>query len=260
MSFEKPENFLKENKEKETMEKEKEFRKFLNEQISLPKEKWSESFKLLVLEKYEQLQKAIPERTPEEEQKINFERYLKSLDLKEDDLKDKKILDLGCGKGEFVKECLKRNISQKIYGLDLQIKPEELSEEEKKYFFQSDFQKELPINNLDLIVSLGAIEAPMNEFDKRDPEVIIGSALKSLKEGGEMRIFPLRKTHPNSNLEGIKAAQKKWQEILEKLTVKEKIKYEIQPIDIKVSGKNKDVWLEQVLIIKKPNNEESSEN
>ena len=40
-------------------------------------------------------------------------------------------------------------------------------------------------------------------------------------------------------------------EILKELSVKEKVEWELNPIDIKVAGKNKDVWLEEVLIIKK---------
>jgi SAM-dependent methyltransferase len=186
----------------------------------------------------------------EEEQNINFERYLKSLDISKEGLKDKRILDLGCGDGEFVKECLDENISKEIYGLDLQINPEKLEERHKKHFLKGDFQKELPIKDLDLIISLGAVKAPFHELDMNNPKTTIDSALKALKENGEIRIFPLRKTHPNNDLKGVEFSEKKWKEILEKI-VAENIEYKICPIDIKVAGKNKDVWLEQVLIIKK---------
>lgn len=248
MIFGKPENYL---KGKSKIENRWEFREFLNEQISLPKEKWDEEFKVYIEKKYCELQKEIPERTIEEEQDITFKRYLKSLDINEKDLKDKRILDLGCGEGEFVKECLDRNISKEIYGLDLQINPENFEEKYRKHLLKGDFQKELPIKDLDFIFFLGVVDAQFNESDMRNPKRAIDLALKALKESGEIRIFPLRKTYPNSNLKGVEFSEKKWKELLEKLVVKKDIKYKICPIDINVAGKNKDVWLEQVLIIKK---------
>lgn len=233
------------------LEKIEGFRKFLDQQISLPPEKWNEKFKEYVEEKYQESQEEIPERTIEEEKNITFERYLKNLDISKEDLKDKRILDLGCGDGEFVKECLDRNISKEIYGLDSQINPEDFEEKYRKYFLKGDFQKELPMKNLDLIISLAAVEAPFDKLNINSPKTTIDLALKALKENGEIRIFPLRKTHLRSNLKGVEFSEKKWKEILKKLAAEKNIEYKICPIDIKAAGKNKDVWLEQVLIIKK---------
>jgi len=248
MTFEKPENYLRGKDETKNRE---EFRKFLNEQISLPQEKWDEKFKLYAQKKYQELQEEVPERTMEEEQNINFERYLKSFDISKEDLKNKRILDLGCGEGEFVKECLDENISKEVYGLDLQINPEDFEGRYRKYFLKGNFQKELPIENLDLIISLGAVKAPFHELDMNNPKTTIDLALKALKENGEIRIFPLRKTHPNNDLKGVEFSEKKWKETLKELVAENNIEYKICPIDIKVAGKNKDVWLEEVLIIKK---------
>lgn len=116
---------------------------------------------------------------------------------------------------------------------------------------RGDFQKELLIKNLDIIISLGAINAPFDESNIRNPKRTIDLALKALKENGEIRIFPLRKAHYNSDFKGIEFSEKKWKETLGELVVERNIEYKICPIDIRVAGKNKDVWLEELLIIKK---------
>jgi len=247
--FEKPSSFStgeeKIDREKESDRVEESFREFLAEQISLPEKSWSQEFKDYVGKKYQEGKEPIPERSPEKEQHLTFERYLKGLDLKEEDLKNKRILDLGCGeKGEFVRECLKRRLTAEAFGLDLKVRP-------KERFIQGDFEKKIPLGNLDYIISFGGIEAPASVEDVCDPKKTLENALNSLKQDGEIRIYPLRKAPPESELKGIEFSRKKWQEILEGLSLKGKIEYELRPIDIRVSGKKPDVWLEEILIIKK---------
>ena len=110
---EKFEPIIEKEKEERTEENKPAFKKFLTEQISLPSEEWSEDFKKYVDEKYEKGKREILDRSPEKQRKHDFERYLKGLDLNIEDLKDKKILDLGCGEeGSFVKECLNKKITK----------------------------------------------------------------------------------------------------------------------------------------------------
>lgn len=240
--------------EKPKQEKQSEkFREFLAEQISLPEREWSEEFKNYVKKKYKEQTAEYPERSSEEERRLIFERYLKGLGLNPEDLKGKRILDLGCGEeGEFVKDCLDRELAE-VYGLDLNIKPETIEEKYRNHFFEGSFEEEFPLKNLDLVVSVGAVEAPSNEdeLDKIDPRKTLNSALKSIKENGEIRIYAIRKAPPESELKGVEFSRKKWLEILDDLSSQGLVGYELRPIDIKAGGKKPDVWLEEVLILKK---------
>jgi len=228
-----------------------EFRQFLAEQILLPEEKWDEKFKQYIEQKQKILLEEIPKRDPEEEQEWNFKRYIKSLDLKKEDLVNRKILDLGCGEGEFVKFCLGQGISTEVYGLDIGLEPEEINLGFRKYFLKGNFEEKLPINQLDYIISVAAIDVPCSQDIEKDLRKILILALMAIKQNGEIRIFPIRKTGIKSKLRAIEFSYKKWMEILEQLSVKKLIDYEFKPIDIKVAGSKPDVWLEQVLIIKR---------
>ncbi len=214
----------------------------------LPKEKWSGEFKKYIEKK---IGESIPEKreqTREEMQKNTFKRYLKGLDMKKDDLQDKKILDVGCGEeGEFVKECLESEITNDIHGLDFAVNPGKFGKY-SQHFLKGMMQKKIPIKNVDYAVSVGALSLfnTKEEIEKTLPKVI-----NTLKNGGELRIWPIRKAPPEKGLEGIKEARKNWLEVLSNLSSKGKIDYELRPTDIRVAGDNKDVWLEEVLIIKK---------
>jgi len=229
-----------------------EFGRFLDEQIVLPEKEWDEKFKQYIQQKQTDLLREIPKRDPEEEQEWDFQRYLKSLDLKKEDLVNKKILDLGCGEGEFVKFCLGQGISQEVYGLDIELDPKDINPGFKQYFLRGDFEKELPIKELDYIISVAAIDAPCSQEIERDLRKILILTLMAIKHNGEIRIFPIRKAEIKTGLREIEFSYKKWMELLEQLSVKKLIDYELKPIDIGVAGNKPDVWLEQVLIIKRP--------
>ncbi|MCX6738268.1 MAG: class I SAM-dependent methyltransferase [Candidatus Parcubacteria bacterium] len=227
------------------------FRQFIKEQISLPEEKWNEDFKNYIQKKYRELEAEILEISPEQELEKNFQRYLESLDIKKEDLMSKRILDLGCGEGEFVKYCLGEGISREVYGLDVSIKPEEINPGYRQFFLKGDFEKGIPLKNFDYIFSVGSVEAPYSEDIDRDLRKTLILALSSLNHDGEIRIFPIRKAPPVSGLAGIDFSYKKWTELLNDLKTKNWIDYELKPIDIRAAGNKPDVWLEQVLIINK---------
>lgn len=239
--------------EEDTKTIELEFGQFLAKQIALPREKWNEKFRQYIEQKRGDSSEEIPKYNPEEEQEWNFQRYLKSLDLKKDDLINRKILDLGCGEGEFIKFCLGQGISTDVYGLDIQLEKEEINIGFRKYFLKGNFEEELPIKELDYIISVSAVDAPHSEEVEKDLRKILVLALMAIKHNGEIRIFPIRKPGIGSGLRAIEFSYKKWMEILEQLSAKSLINYELKPIDIRVAGNKPDVWLEQVLIIKKKN-------
>ncbi|MFQ5662160.1 MAG: hypothetical protein ACE5F2_02835 [Candidatus Paceibacteria bacterium] len=49
-------------------------------------------------------------------------------------------------------------------------------------------------------------------------------------------------------------SRKKWDKILDDISSKENIEYEFKPIDIRASKHHEDIWLEEVLVIKKLKN------
>jgi hypothetical protein len=248
MKFEAPQA---NNLNKQEAEKANDFKKFLLDQISLPNEKWSKEFVDYIEEKRNEASKEeSSEHLPDSE--LTYNRYLKGLELDEGDLKNKRILDLGCGEeGEFVKECIDKDLTGEIYGLDLEVNPDTFDENLKEHFFKKKFEDEFPVKNLDYVISVGALESPLDESDERKPTEILKYALEGLNDKGEIRIYPIRVAPPESGLEGIEYSRKKWDEIMNELASTENIKYKFKPIDIHVSANNEDVWLEEVLIIKK---------
>jgi SAM-dependent methyltransferase len=230
--------------------KSQEFRDWIKEQALLPAEKWNEDFRNYVELKYEESLEKEEDESREEIMQKTWERYLNGLDFSEKDLKDKRIIDLGCGEGEFVRECLSRGISQEVYGLDLKTEEEVKDLEEQGHFFTGDFEKELPLKNLDYILSVGAVSLGIDKETAKGKEQTLRHALDAINKDGQIRIFPINKVGEHSQLEGIKDSEKVLKDILEKIKKDYDIEYELRPIDIRVSGIDKDVWLEQVLIIK----------
>lgn len=246
--------FKKPKKEKLEIAKDLVLREFLEREISLTEEKWSERFRNYVKEKYQERLAKVPERSQMEQRRRSFLRYLKGLDLSVEDIKGKRILDLGCGEGEFVKECFDKGISDQVYGLDIELDLKEMEYRYRAHFIDGDFEQKFPMASLDLVVSVGAVEAPSEGKITRNPLKTLKLALDALKPSGEIRIYPMRKAPPGSELPGIEQSQKEWSDILENLSLQQIIDYELRPIDIVVAGKKPDVWLEQVLIIKKKTN------
>ena len=238
----------------------KSFKNFLLEQISSSKDKWSDEFKKYVEEKREEA-KAFendesPELSFEENQTKVFDNYLRDLNIEDDPeyFKDKDVIDLGCGEGEFVLECLKKGEVKSIYGLDLDIKKELSSGDFKDNFIEADFTKKLPFESADCIISNGGISAlTFDENGEEDSEKALRNSLEILTENGEMRITPIHKySHSEIELAGLDSSIDKLAKVLEKLSQENLIDFKFEPIDIQVSGKDyKDVWLWETLIIEK---------
>ncbi|MDD5738821.1 MAG: class I SAM-dependent methyltransferase [Candidatus Pacebacteria bacterium] len=230
------------------MEYNLEVKEFLAKQIELPQEKWDSRFRRYIEESYmpndaEDLISGINEKS--------FIRYLRMLDIKKDYLNNKIILDLGCGEeAEFVKYCLDNNIGKEIYGLDVLVKPKEVEERYRGHILKGNYSKKLPLEEVDLIISVGAV-FPTHKIKKP-----IINAIKALKIGGEIRIAPIWHTFPGSKNIGIIESREKLEDILIKLEKKYHIKWQMEPVEIRVpesfkEGSYDDIWLNEVLIIKK---------
>jgi SAM-dependent methyltransferase len=243
--------FRKKKKEHRFVKKTPAFRKFLVRQISFSQKQWDADFKEYVKEKYRERETDISENSPKEQRKMTFLRYLKGLDLSTEELKEKKILDLGCGEGEFVKECLDRGISKQVYGLDIELNPDMIGSRYMSYFISGDFEKKLPLKELDLVISMAGVEASSDDTMQRNLVKTLRWMLEAIKLKGEIRIFPIRKAPPGSELLGIEYSRKEWLKSLEEFSLSGLIDFKLRPIDIVAAGKKPDVWLEEVLIIRK---------
>src|SRR3989344_6916680 len=153
---------------------------FLEGQFRLSKEQWDEQFRVLVQQKSEENQQMIKEaeeslgkefeespqetspKSPEALRQETFERYVRGLGLSEEDLKGKRILDLGCHEGEFVEQLIKENITPEAYGLEAN-EEVAIKEDLEDHILRGNFAKELPKENLDYVVSLGAVSNYISE-------------------------------------------------------------------------------------------------
>src|SRR3989344_5873106 len=228
--------------------------RFLQDQFNLPKEQWDEKFRQMIQEKAEENQRAIEETERElagEVLETSQEKIKESPEVIRERTFERYTNGLGLDGGEFIEHLIKENVTQEAYGLDANPDKLPIKEDLKNHIFEGNFQKELPIKNLDYVVSLGTVSnAIWGGEEVQDIEGIIKNSLAALKEGGEMRIYPIQEATENSDLEGTKESHKKWIHLLEKISKTEGVEYSINPRTVKVVGKNNDIILESVLVIK----------
>ncbi len=223
----------------------------LEREVALPKSQWSREFRDLI-ELRTKEKDALESEKFESEQIATYNRYLKGLQFSEDDLRDRSILDLGTGDGEFVRECLDREISYSVYGIDSELDESKLEGKYKLHLFGGDFQEKLPVRDLDYVISVGAVSNGIwGGEEVVDVEKVLRNSLDALKEDGEIRIYPIQESARETPLSGLEESQKRWGEILEKLSEETGVGISLHPVDIKVTGNENDIILEKVLIIKK---------
>ncbi len=229
---------------------------FLAEQARLPREEWDERFRILVAKKSEENQKVIAEGVeegPESPEERVFRRYCDGLGLDEESLHGKRIVDFGCGEeGEFVKYCIEHGITTEVYGVDAQVDESLVEEKFKKHLVKGYFEDEAPVRDADYVISVGAVS---NEIwggeTQGDIEKILARAVDALKDGGEIRMYPIQEAARATPLEGLAASRERWKEILDAFAADHGVEYRLEPRDIKVAGNDNDIILESVLVMKR---------
>jgi len=248
---------------------------FLQQQIRLSENKWSPEFRKLIEEKtQEAIQKNHKFRKLIASQKEDvhidpftaedsYKEYKNDLGLNENDLKGKRILDLGFGAGGFVKYLLLKKITSEAYGVD--IDASEIFGEDvfKDHFFQGDFQEKLPVQNLDYIVSRQAIghEWQYEDGHKFSSVSLLENSLAALKIGGEIKI-PFGEefafSTPNAQVdEWNMESKRRWDESLIEICNTHNISYKIEPTGIVVylslddDKSDKSITLKKILIVRK---------
>lgn len=241
---------------------------FLEEQINFSPEKWDLRFKKLIKKLKEENQKRLERdrkiargEPVEEEKPMSLKElskaYLSYLALKEEQLKGKRILDLGCGSdGYFIRYLLKYGITSEAYGLDLGIDEKLIEPEHLGHFYQGEYRGEFPVKDLDYIISRAAVSKDLlgSEFMKEKFNIvknIISNCLAVLKEDEEIRFSPILKASV-ATPDGLgKGDRENWNKFLKEIAEELKIEYEFKPVSVGVATRDNDIFLRYVLIIRK---------
>ncbi|MFN4181267.1 MAG: class I SAM-dependent methyltransferase [Candidatus Paceibacteria bacterium] len=237
---------------------------FLAEEINKPRSQWSANFKKFIKESKEDslhrkasiLNKEAGEidKISEVEQKQVFSRYLAELGLSERDIKDKRIMDLGFGNGEFIKYLLSQGITSSAYGIDSHPGVEVIEDRFKENLFEQSSEVDLPVKDLDYVLAIRFVWPNWEWADlpPMDIKKVLENSLKSLKVGGEIRIYPIEESAEGNNDKNFTEEQwRVWASVLEELSKKYSFEQRIEPRNIFVNTENDDVTLQSVLVLLK---------
>lgn len=231
----------------------------LKRQIALPRSGWSSAFQEYIACKIEEkekrekeLRESTAEETDQEMMEKTYARYLKGFMFTEDDLRDKKIIDMGSGDGEFIAALTEKKITEKAHGIDAEPSGFSKNEKYKKHFTRSTFESGPVISDADFWVSYGAVsDGIWGGEEQIDMRKVLKNALHSVNEDGEVRIFPIQVSGEDRILEGLKDSYKVWNEILPDIARTENVTWELKPVDINIVGRENDVVLQEMLVLKK---------
>ena len=163
-------------------------------------------------------------------------------------------MDLGTGGGEFVKSLIEKGITAEAYGIDVQVDEASIEDKFKSHITKGNFEEDFPVKNVDYVISVGAVSNGVwGGEEVMDIRRIIENSLDSLKEDGEIRIYPIQeaaKATPTP-LVGLEGSQQKWGELLAEISETQGVEWKSEARNIKVTGNNNDIILESVLIIQK---------
>lgn len=240
---------------------------FLQEQFRLPELDWDERFRELVriliqenqqaiLDTHKSLEKGVGDLAPEDKQESPeklrqelYAHYLSSLNIKEDDLKDKSILDLGCGfAGFFVQYLIEHKITDKVLGVDLNLQEQTVEERFRKHLVKGDLTQDLPMENVDYIFSVGAISM-VGDFENKGQ--IVKKWIDNLKSGGEIRIYPIPEPSDKFPWESVIQDWQEWKTFIEETNLQSDVECSLEPKGIRIMGKDNEMVLDHVLIIKR---------
>lgn len=260
---------------------------FLASQAELPQKKWHPKFREFIERKIEENQNNIKaslriieelkkgelekhEESQEIELEKDWERYKDFLGLTEEQLKGKKILDLGCGEeGNVIKYLIERGITSEAYGVDLEIDESSLEPKYKLYLIRGDFNEEttfqnLTVKNFDYIFIVGALGILSYALEEGSPtlaatqqmiinkiKILIKNCLSVLSENGEIRIYPVAEASaatPNGLGRG---DRENWQKLLKDISEELNIEYRLEPRNVSVIGRDNDIVIFYLLRIRR---------
>lgn len=226
------------------------FKKWLIEQTEKSPESWSSDFLTYIDKKY-QVDGGEDEPSLEQVQETDFQRTLEMLALTNEDIRNKRVFDVGCHDGGFVITSLKKELTQEVFGLDINLEGEAQNINYQNHFYTGDFTEKLPIDNMDHVLSVGAITLMLNEEERAKFKQAIRSAIGAMKQSGDVRVGPIYHVLKGEYLDGVVDSERVLGEVLKELEEEEEIVWKLEPTDISVTGNSKDVLLMRTLIIRK---------
>lgn len=122
-----------------------------------------------------------------------FESYLESLNLSLDDLRDKKILDVGSGAGRFSAEAKAEGV-ENIISLDPELGLQELKERAKELGatkLVGAKAEAMPFKDESFDLILNNFSLPMWSESPEALDQAFREELRALRPGGEIRIAPV---------------------------------------------------------------------
>ena len=181
-----------------------------------------------------------PAPAPEEEQidtpERAFEKYLNGFRLTADDLRGKRVVDIGCGdEALFVRRALDQGLD--VIGVDPNLDPSLRKEGRLIRAKLGD----LPVLDIDLALSYAVIGTHAGA----DPRSSLPALMDRLSDNGEIRLYP----YPRSEtLKGIQQSQKDIDEGVAALG--ENVEVRVEDVDT-VRLPNNETYVNSVLIIRK---------
>lgn len=193
----------------------------------LPQE-WDKNFQQYVDMRFDIWKKRVALKEKRTDEKI-FDGYLRRMDIDEDDIKGKIILDLGCKEGSFVRTCLDRDLTQEIYGVDRKLQGEAASEKYSGHFFEGDFRTIMPVQYVDMILFKASFDMFLNNSGVEETVDTLSKPFDVLSPTGEIRIGPIIKRldgrYPHDQI--------KIYQVLKRLAQSRNIEYEFIPVEIR---------------------------
>jgi len=242
----------------------------IEDNIDKPIAEWDDEAKLLLDSLY--ADHLIEELNYEKEQTLEgalreaYGRYAKDFDLQEEDIKDKRILDIGCGEGKFLLYCLEKGLTDDIYGIERNQEGidksddwvnrdfKALREEYRDHFLNGDFVKDdISIDKLDHALARASLSLFSSEKEGEDIYKLVNKVEKCLKAGGDLRICPVFKDDRTDLYE-------KWQELARKVSMDTGMTYYFDNIEVRFPENypdNERVSLRQSLTFKKEESKQS---
>ena len=243
--------------EKQNMlpENEKYDSSFVLEQSQLPRASWDSKFAAFIdgeIVKHKIEASSSKPETAENEREKTLKRYIRGLGLVLKDLQNKKVVDVGCGDGEFIKELIDKKITQEAYGIDVNFG----AGVSDQRFIKANFHESIPLADCDLIVSVDAISNEIWHSEKDEEakliiEKIVKNALDALNENGEVRIYPIQEAFTETPLAGLQKSKQLWEVIISHISEVHNVDCRLEPSNVRISGGSNDLILESVLIINK---------